>query len=75
MVGQHTDAVLTRLLGLSQSEIETLKAQAEVQPLVSLAGQLSALKGAGEGTLGAYVRSVRLGLFSQAQQVIQETKR
>ncbi len=57
------------------AEIETLKAQAEVQPLVSLAGQLSALKGAGEGTLGAYVRSVRLGLFSQAQQVVQETKR
>src|SRR6478672_2131270 len=57
------------------AEIETLKAQAEVQPLVSLAGQLSALKGAGEGTLSAYVRSVRLGLFSQAQQVVQETKR
>jgi regulator of protease activity HflC (stomatin/prohibitin superfamily) len=57
------------------AEIETLKAQAEVQPLVSLAGQLSELKRAGEGTLGAYVRSVRLGLFSQAQQVVQETKR
>ena len=57
------------------AEIETLKAQAEVQPLVSLADQLSALKRAGEGTFGAYVRSVRLGLFSQAQQVVQETKR
>jgi hypothetical protein len=57
------------------AEIETLKAQAVVQPLVSLAGQLSELKRAGEGTLGAYVRSVRLGLFSQAQQVVQETKR
>lgn len=57
------------------AEIETLKAQAEVQPLVSLASQLSELKRAGEGTLRAYVRSVRLGLFSQAQQVIQETKR
>jgi len=52
-----------------------LKAQAEVQPLVSLAGQLSELKRAGEGTLGAYVRSVRLGLFSKAQQVVQEIKR
>lgn len=56
-------------------EIETLKAQAEVQPLVALAGQLSELKRAGEGALRAYVRNVRLGLFAQAQQVVQETKR
>src|SRR6202023_4091268 len=54
-------------------EIETLKAQAEVQPLVSLASQLSELKGAGEGTLRAYVRNVRLGLFGHAQQVVLET--
>jgi regulator of protease activity HflC (stomatin/prohibitin superfamily) len=57
------------------AEIETLKAQAEVQPLISLAGQLLELKRAGEGALHAYVRSVRLGLFSQAQQVVQETRR
>ena len=57
------------------AEIETLKAQAEVQPLISLASQLSDLKRAGEGALRAYVRSVRLTLFGQAQQVIQETKR
>ncbi|HWZ42531.1 MAG TPA: SPFH domain-containing protein [Candidatus Saccharimonadales bacterium] len=56
-------------------EIETLKAQAEVQPLVALAGQLSELKCAGEGALRAYVRNVRLGLFGQAQHVVQETKR
>jgi hypothetical protein len=56
-------------------EIETLKAQAEVQPLVALAGQLAELKRAGEGALRAYVRNVRLGLFGQAQQVVQETKR
>src|SRR5271165_3283660 len=56
------------------AEIETLKAQAEVQPLVSLADQLSELKGAGEGALRAYVRNVRLGLFSNAQQVVLETK-
>src|SRR5260221_4553964 len=56
-------------------EIETLKAQAEVQPLVALAGQLSELKRAGEGALRAYVRNVRLGLFGQAQHVVQETKR
>jgi regulator of protease activity HflC (stomatin/prohibitin superfamily) len=57
------------------AEIETLKAQAEVQPLTALAGQLSDLKRAGEGALRAYVRNVRLGLFSQAQQVVVETKR
>jgi len=57
------------------AEIETLKAQAEVQPLISLASQLSALKATGEGALRAYVRNVRLGLFSSAQQAILETKR
>jgi regulator of protease activity HflC (stomatin/prohibitin superfamily) len=56
------------------AEIETLKAEAEVQPLVSLASQLSELKGAGEGALRAYVRNVRLGLFGSAQQVVLETK-
>ena len=56
------------------AEIETLKAQAEVQPLVSLASQLAALKTTGEGALRAYVRNVRLGLFGNAQQVIVETK-
>lgn len=57
------------------AEIETLKAQAEVQPLTALAEQLAALKRTGEGALRAYVRNVRLGLFSQAQQVVVETKR
>jgi regulator of protease activity HflC (stomatin/prohibitin superfamily) len=57
------------------AEIETLKAQAEVQPLTALAGQLSDLKRTGEGAIRAYVRNVRLGLFSQAQQVVVETKR
>ena len=57
------------------AEIETLKAQAEVQPLTALAGQLASLKNTGEGALRAYVRNVRLGVFSQAQQVVMETKR
>jgi regulator of protease activity HflC (stomatin/prohibitin superfamily) len=56
------------------AEIETLKAQAEVQPLVALAGQLSELKNTGEGALRAYVRNVRLGLFSNAQHAVVETK-
>jgi regulator of protease activity HflC (stomatin/prohibitin superfamily) len=55
-------------------EIEALKAQAEVQPLVSLANQLAELKATGEGALRAYVRNVRLGLFGNAQQVVVENK-
>jgi hypothetical protein len=53
-------------------EIETLKAQAEVQPIVALAGQLSDLKKSGPGALDAYVRNVRLKLFSEAKTVIME---
>ncbi len=56
-------------------EIETLKAQAEVEPLNSLAGQLTELKRNGKEALPAYVRNVRLALFHQAQQVILEAKR
>jgi regulator of protease activity HflC (stomatin/prohibitin superfamily) len=53
-------------------EIETLKAQAEVQPIVALAEQLTALKFKGEGALDAYVRNVRLKLYSEAKTVILE---
>jgi regulator of protease activity HflC (stomatin/prohibitin superfamily) len=44
-------------------EIETLNAEAEVQPLLALANQLNALKEQGSGALRAYVRNARLGLF------------
>ena len=53
-------------------EIETLKAQAEVQPIVALAEQLKALKQSSPGALRAYVRNVRLKLFSEATRVITE---
>src|SRR6266536_685659 len=55
-------------------EIETLKAQAEVEPLTSLAAQLTGLKATSPGAMPAYVRSVRLSLFNQAQQVFLEAK-
>jgi regulator of protease activity HflC (stomatin/prohibitin superfamily) len=56
-------------------EIETLKASAEVQPLLALADQLKILKSSGgEGALDAYVRNVGLGLYSKTQQVILEVK-
>lgn len=51
-------------------EIETLKAQAEVEPLVALAEQLRDLKKSGPQALQAYVRNARLRLYNQAQQVI-----
>jgi regulator of protease activity HflC (stomatin/prohibitin superfamily) len=55
-------------------EIETLKAHAEVEPLNSLANQLLELKKSGPEALPAYVRNVRLALYSQAQQVILEAR-
>lgn len=56
-------------------EIETLRAQAEVEPLTRLAAQLKALKKSGAGALHAYVRNVRLALFEKAQQVFIESKK
>ena len=56
-------------------EIETLKAQAEVEPLTLLAYQLSELKAnGGKGALEAYVRNVRLGLYGQASRIVMEVK-
>ncbi|WP_298402262.1 SPFH domain-containing protein [uncultured Chloroflexus sp.] len=56
-------------------EIETLKAQAEVEPLLALASQLRALKVSSPDALSAYLRSVRLGLYQQAERVIMEVER
>jgi regulator of protease activity HflC (stomatin/prohibitin superfamily) len=55
-------------------EIETLNAQAEVEPLVALAAQLKALQTSGPEALQAYVRNVRLQLYAQAHQVILQEK-
>jgi len=53
-------------------EIETLKSQAEVEPLMAMATQLAELKKSGPGVLMAYLRNVRLKLFSNARRVIME---
>ena len=53
-------------------EIETLKAQAEVEPVKSLAAELAALHRAGPDVLGAYLRNVRLALYDKAQQIYLE---
>jgi regulator of protease activity HflC (stomatin/prohibitin superfamily) len=56
-------------------EIETLKAQAEVSPLIALAEQLATLKKHGPGVLQTYLRNVRLGLYAKAQHAIVPEKR
>lgn len=53
-------------------EIETLKAQAEVEPLLALANQLHELKKNGPETLQVYLRNVRLQLYRQAEHIILE---
>ena len=55
-------------------EIETLKAQAEAEPLNALASQLRELKRNGEHAIPTYLRNVRLRLYSQAQRVIMEER-
>lgn len=58
-------------------EIETLNAQAEVEPLLQLANQLSELKrnGSSNGLLRAYVRNVKLQLFGKARAAFLEVTR
>ncbi len=53
-------------------EIETLNAQAEVEPLVAMAEQLATLKASGPKALEFYLRNVRLGLFTKTDRVIVE---
>ena len=55
-------------------EIETLKAQAEVEPLTALARQLTALKQGGPSVLGAYLRNVRLALYQKAERLFLEVR-
>jgi len=55
-------------------EIETLNAQAEVVPLIALAEQLQALQQSGPAVLSAYLRNVRLGLYTRAQHVVREVE-
>lgn len=56
-------------------EIETLKAQAEVEPLTAMAEQLRHLKQSGPDALPAYVRNVRLKLFGESKRAVLEVPR
>jgi regulator of protease activity HflC (stomatin/prohibitin superfamily) len=56
-------------------EIETLKAQAEVEPLNWLAAQLTELKKSGQDALPSYLRNIRLALYGQAKHIIVEMRK
>ena len=56
-------------------EIETLNAQAEVEPLLRLAEQLSGLKAHGGGALEAYVRNLKVDLYAKADHTFLEIQR
>jgi regulator of protease activity HflC (stomatin/prohibitin superfamily) len=52
-------------------EIETLNAEAEVEPLLALAGQLGELAGAGgPAAIEAYVRNAKLALHRKASRLV-----
>ncbi|HSV72402.1 MAG TPA: SPFH domain-containing protein [Chthonomonadales bacterium] len=55
-------------------EIETLNAQAEVEPLRALAAQLTELRKAGPNAMRSYLRNVRLKLYAKAQDVYLEAR-
>ncbi|MEK6774346.1 MAG: SPFH domain-containing protein [Bdellovibrionota bacterium] len=55
-------------------EIETLKAQAEVEPLIALAAQLRTLKASGQHVLKNFLRNVRLNLLKKAEKIILPTE-
>jgi regulator of protease activity HflC (stomatin/prohibitin superfamily) len=56
-------------------DIETLKAQAEVEPLNWLAAQLVELRKNGPDALPLYLRNIRLALYAKASHIILEVKK
>lgn len=56
-------------------EIQTMRAEAEVEPLRWLAAQLRQLKASGSDAIPAYLRNVRLDLYSRARNIILDMKK
>lgn len=56
-------------------EIQTMRAQAEVEPLRWLAEQLRQLKATGTDAIPGYLRNVRLDLYRQARHIILDMKK
>jgi len=57
------------------TEIETLRAKSEVEPLKSLADQLVEIKKSGPDVLRAYVRNVKLALYNKVKKAIMEVEK
>ena len=55
-------------------EIETMRAHAEVEPLLRLSEQLQELKKRSGDALAAYLRKIELDLLSHAKRIISEVK-
>jgi hypothetical protein len=55
-------------------EIETLKAQAEVEPLIALSAQLRELKRSGPDVLKNFIRNARLNVLKKADRIIFPTE-
>lgn len=64
----------TIVLSRRAVEIETLKVQAEVEPLLALYGQLKELKKSGPEVLNSFVRNVKVNTFQKAKRVILEKR-
>ncbi len=56
-------------------EIQTLRAQAEAEPLVQMANELAELKKSGSGSLDIYMKNIRLGIFKHSKRVILEVSK
>jgi regulator of protease activity HflC (stomatin/prohibitin superfamily) len=55
-------------------EIETMRAEAEVQPLLRLAEQLEKLRESGGAALSAYLKKIELDLLPKAKRIIGEVR-
>jgi regulator of protease activity HflC (stomatin/prohibitin superfamily) len=51
-------------------EIQTMRAEAEVEPLRWLAEQLRMLRQSGPGAIGGYLRNVKLDLYQRARRIL-----
>lgn len=71
----HASADQKIVLSRKAVEIETLKAQAEVEPLRMMAKELENLKAKGPNLLDTYLRNVKLALPARAKQIFLEVKR
>jgi len=71
----HASADQKIVLSRKSVEIETLRAQAELEPLRLLAVELGNLQKQGPNLLNAYLRNVKLALPGKAKQIFLEVKR